>query len=217
MSDQKPPRIPRLPVEELTDPAREVSAFWGEPNSWEEGSKTNIISTMARHPDLGKVYNIWGKHFLMNNSLAIRQLELIVLRVAWLVKSDYEWHNHVGYALNAGMTLEEIGALKEEPITYGWNEQDRAVIDSVDELIGQGDVTDATWETLSKYYNYQQLMDLVFTTGHYLMTSWALTTFRVGIESPDPIGYDLKTKSGKVPHSSYKPMETEDWTSTRGY
>src|SRR6202007_2961774 len=106
MSNEKAPRVPPLPREELTDPAREVCAFWGEPNAWEEGSKTNVINVMAQHPPLGKVYIEWGKHFLMENSLALRQLELIVLRVAWRVKSAYEWHNHVGYAINCGITLE---------------------------------------------------------------------------------------------------------------
>ena len=91
------PRIPRCPPEDWTDDHREVNAFWGEPNSWEEGSKTNIISTMANHPPLGKIYNKWGKYFLTENTLTTRQLEIIILRVSWLSKSEYEWHNHVGY------------------------------------------------------------------------------------------------------------------------
>ncbi len=36
-------RIPKLPRAEWTNASREVCAFWGEPNAWEEGSKTNII------------------------------------------------------------------------------------------------------------------------------------------------------------------------------
>src|SRR5215468_2856688 len=108
-------RIPPLPREELTDPAREVCAFWGEPNAWEEGSKTNIINTMAQHPPLGWVYGIWGKHLLMANTLDTRTLELIILRVAWRVKSVYEWHNHVGYGVNAGLTLDDIAAIRDFP------------------------------------------------------------------------------------------------------
>jgi 4-carboxymuconolactone decarboxylase len=60
-------------------------------------------------------------------------------------------------------------------------------------------------------------MDLVFTIGHYVMTSWALTTFGVELESLDPIGFDLKTASGKIPGQSYKPGEAHNWISTRGY
>lgn len=211
------PRILPLPREEWTDAAREVFAFWGEPNSWEEGSKTNIIMVMGNHPELGKAYNIWGKHLLISNSLPTRQLELLILRVAWRVKSDYEWHNHVGYGLKAGLTIEEIGALREPLTAWNWSAEDGAVLRSVDELIAKGRIGDRTWKALSKFYDRRQLMDLVFSIGHYVMTSWALSTFGVELESPDPIGFDLKTASGQTPGASYKPGEADNWISTRGY
>lgn len=216
-STETPKRIPNLPREEWTDPAREVFSFWGEPNSWEEGSKTNVIMVMANHPDLGKAYNIWGKHLLMSNTLPLRCLELIILRVAWKVKSAYEWHNHVGYGLNAGLSLEEIAAIRENPMDGNWNEQDLTVLNSVDELMDNGNISNETWTTLTKYFDRKQMMDLVFSIGHYVMTSWALTAFEVGLESPDPVGFDLRSASGKIPGKVYKPGETEDWTSTRGY
>ena len=146
MTDIKP-RINHVPREEWTDDTREVFAFWGEPNAWEEGSKTNIISVMGNHPELGKAFNIWGKHLLMGNTLPTRILEIIILRVA-----------------------------------------------------------------------VKQMMGLVFTIGHYVMTSWALSAFGVEIEGgADPIGFDLKAKSGKTPGKTYKPGEKEEWIDTRGY
>ncbi|WP_336968665.1 carboxymuconolactone decarboxylase family protein [Sphingobium aromaticiconvertens] len=212
------PRIPPLPRAEWTDDAREVFAYWGEPNAWEEGSKTNILMTMGNHPDLGKVYNIWGKHLLMSNTLSTRHLEILILRVAWLVKSAYEWHNHVGYGLNAGLTLEEIGAIRDFPAGDDWNEQDEAVLRSVDELKNDGVISDATWAILGQYFDMRQKMDLVFSIGHYVMTSWAISSFGVGIEGgADQIGFDLRTASGKIPGKTYKPGEVEDWTDTRGY
>lgn len=211
------PRIFPLPREEWTDPAREVFSFWGEPNSWEEGSRTNVMMVLANHPELGKVFNHWSKHLLMANTVPVRQLELIILRVAWRVKSEYEWHNHVGYGIKAGLTLDEIAAIRERPEAGGWPEQDEAVLRSVDELIDHGRIGDATWATLARYFDRKQLMDVVFSIGHYVMTSWALSSFGVEIESPDPIGFDLMTASGKSPGATYKPGETKDWTSTRGY
>jgi 4-carboxymuconolactone decarboxylase len=217
MSDIKP-RILPLPRAEWTDDAREVFAFWGEPNAWEEGSKTNIISVMGNHPDLGKAYNVWGKHLLMSNTLPVRILELIILRVAWRVKSAYEWHNHVGYGLNAGLTLEDIAAIRDYPTGGAWSVQDAIVLHAVDELIDSGTLSDATWETLTTFFDKRQMMDLVFSIGHYVMTSWVLSAMGVEIEGgADPIGFDLKTASGKTPGKTYKPGEAEDWVDTRGY
>ena len=216
MDDIKP-RILPLPRAQWTDAAREVFAFWGEPNAWDEGSKTNIIMVLANHPAMAQPYNIWSKHLLMSNSLSTRHLELIILRVAWRVKSAYEWHNHVGYGLNAGLTLGEIAALRDYPAGV-WSEQDSVVLGSVDELIDNGTLSDATWETLGKYFDTRQKMDLVLSTGHYVMTSWALSCFGVEIEGgADRIGFDLKTASGKTPGKTYKPAETADWTDSRGY
>jgi 4-carboxymuconolactone decarboxylase len=207
MTDTSRPRIPPLPRNEWTDPAREVFSFWGEPDSWNQGSKTNVMMVMAQHPDLGKVYNSWGKHILMNNSLAVRQLELIVLRVAWRVQSTYEWDNHVGYALNAGIELDEIAACKGELGMAQWEEQDRAILKSVDDLIDDGRISDESWALLGRHYDRKQQMDLVFTVGHYVMTAWALASFDVGLESVDPIGFDLKTRTGLTPERTLKPGE----------
>ncbi|MEY2926666.1 MAG: hypothetical protein RL367_1143, partial [Pseudomonadota bacterium] len=167
-------RLGPVPRDEWTDDHREVFAFWGEPNSWEEGSKTNIIMATANHPRLGKVYNQWGKYFLMESTLSTRQLEIIILRVAWRVKSAYEWHNHVGYGMNAGLTLDDIAAIRDFPAGGAWTEEDAALMQAADDLIDQNVVSDATWANLGKTLDKFQLMDLVFTIGHYVMTSWAL-------------------------------------------
>ncbi len=218
MTDENPPRIDHPAKTEWTDAHREVFAFWGEPNSWEEGSKTNIIMTMGNHPPLGKVYNQWGKHFLMGNTLNTRQLEIIILRVAWRVKSAYEWHNHVGYGMNAGLSLDDIAAIRDFPKGGNWIEEEIAMMQATDDLIDNNIISDTTWATLTKTLNTQQMMDLTFTIGHYVMTSWALSSFGVGIEGgADAVGFDLKTKSGRIPGKTYKPGEVEEWIDTRGY
>ncbi|AMO70604.1 carboxymuconolactone decarboxylase family protein [Sphingorhabdus sp. M41] len=217
MTDIKP-RINHVPREEWTDDTREVFAFWGEPNAWEEGSKTNIMNVMGNHPDLGKAYNIWGKHLLMGNTLSSRILEIIILRVAVKAKSAYEWHNHVGYGMNAGLSLEEIEAIRDYPEGGEWSEVEKAVLDAVEELTSGGNLSDRTWDVLASHFDTKQMMDLVFTIGHYVMTSWALSAFGVEIEGgADPIGFDLKTKSGRTPGKTYKPGEKDDWVDTRGY
>ena len=212
------PRIPYPPKSEWTDETREVFAFWGEPNAWEEGSKTNVITMMGNHPPLGKVFNIWGKHFLMANTLNTRQLEIIILRVAWRVRSAYEWHNHVGYAMNAGITLDEIAAIRDFPAAGAWTEEEAALMRATDDLIDDNVISDATWATLTKTLDKRQMMDLTFTIGHYVMTSWALASIGVPIEGgADAIGFDLRTQSGRIPGKTYKPGEHEDWVDTRGY
>lgn len=214
MSEPVTQRIFNLPREEWTDPAREVFSFWGEPNSWENGSRTNLMMVMANHPSLGKAYNTFGKHLLLESTIAIRPRELVVLRTSWHLKAEYEWHYHVGYALNAGMTLEEIAAIGEGPASPVWNgkDEDRAVLNAVDELWKNSRISDATWAELSRFFDKQQKMDLVFTIGQYVMLSWAIAAFGMPLEDGvDAIGFDLKTRSGKPPFARMRPGEGKDW------
>ncbi|MBC2660370.1 carboxymuconolactone decarboxylase family protein [Novosphingobium flavum] len=209
-------RIPPLPKDEWTDAARDVFAFWGEPNAREEGSKTSILPVMGQHPGLGMAYNHWGKQLLLANTLSTRHLELLILRIAWRVQSAYEWHHHVGYALNCGITLEEIAAVKTYPADHDWAEDDAAVLTTVDELLTTNTVSDATWAVLERLFEVRQRMDLVFTVGHYVMTSWALSAFGVPVEPwADQIGFDLRTRSGKVPQRTLKPGEGDGWADGR--
>ncbi|WP_254049837.1 carboxymuconolactone decarboxylase family protein [Novosphingobium sp. TH158] len=212
-------RIKWPPKETWTDATREVQSFWGEPNSWEEGSKTNIINVMANHPPLALAWSHYGKYFMTGHTLNNRQLEFVVLRVAVLVNSIYEWHNHVGYAMQAGITLEEIAQIRDFPEAANeFTEEERAILSTCDELIKTNNVSDATWATLQKTLSQEQMMDLVMLVGNYVMTSWAISAFGVPIEGgADAIGFDLKTKSGKTPGVTYRPGESEDWIEKRGY
>ena len=210
-------RIPSLPREAWTEEARDVFAFWGEPNAREVGSKTNVIMALAQHPKLAMAYNIFGKHLLIDTTLPARPRELIILRVAWHLKSDYEWHYHVGYAINIGMTLDEIAAIRTGPAAENWSAQDRAVLSAVDEILQTNTISDAIWAALSAHFDRHQLMDLVLTIGSYVMTSWAIASFGIALEdNVDKIGFDLKTNSGKVPGATFRPGESEDWASKSG-
>jgi 4-carboxymuconolactone decarboxylase len=211
MSEDLPIRIPNLPRAEWTDPAREVFAFWGEPGAWDNGSRTNMQMVMANHPPLAIAYNIFGKHLLLASTLAVRPRELIVLRAAWHQQCAYEWHYHIGYGLTAGLTMAEMAAVRDGPASPVWDEktEDRAVLTAVDELVVGGKrITDATWAELSRFFSKEQRMDLVFTVGNYVMLGWAVASFGIPVEDGvDPVGFDMKTRSGNPPAGSNRPFE----------
>jgi 4-carboxymuconolactone decarboxylase len=209
-----PVRIPNLPREEWTDAARDVFGFWGEPDARENGSRTNLQMVLAQHPALAMAYNTFGKHLLLNSTLAARPRELVVLRTSWHLKAPYEWHYHVGYALKAGLTMAEIGAIRDGPDAAEWaaRDADRAVLAAVDELYRESRLSDASYAALSRHFDKHQVMDLVFTIGNYVMLSWAIAAFGVPLEDGiDQIGFDLKTRSGRSPTGRDRPGESKDW------
>lgn len=208
MAEQPKARITPLPREQWTDAARDVFAFWEGPEAREQGSRTNVMMVLANHPQLGQAYNQYSKHLLIDNTVPNRERELVILRVAFRTKSLYEWHYHVGYGLNFGLTLDEIAAIRLPPGEGDWSDHDRAILEAVDQLFADGNIDDHTWETLAEAFDRRQMMDLVMMIGHYTMTSWALTAFGVQLEDwNDPIGFDLRTASGKTPQAAIRPVE----------
>lgn len=181
-------RISPAPEEEWTE---EIAAFVNgfrsavASSAPEENRQpgTNLLGTLARHPSLAMAFLSFNRHLLAHSTLSVRQRELMVLRVASLRDSDYEWAQHVILADRAGITAEEIARVGEGPTAPGWPPIDRALLTATDELIGDGAVSDDTWSALSGEFDERQLMDIVFTVGCYAMLATALRSFEV---QPEP-------------------------------
>jgi alkylhydroperoxidase family enzyme len=150
----------------------------------------NALGTLARYPALTRAFHTFNGHVLFASSLSARQRELLVLRVATLRSSPYEWAQHVVLAADAGMSSAEIEMVEQGPGADGWSTLDRAMLSAVDELVTDARVADGTWRTLAAELDEHQLMDLVFTVGAYEVLAMAFRSF--GIEVDD----DLKVVAG---------------------
>jgi alkylhydroperoxidase family enzyme len=148
----------------------------------------NALGTLARHPELTKAFNTFNGYILFASTLLPRQRELLVLRVATLRESEYEWRQHAILAGDAGLGEDEVRRIALGPDAHGWSPLDQAMLRAVDELIGDGMVSTPTWDTLAAELDEQQLMDLVFTVGTYEVLALAFRSF--GVELDD----DLKRK-----------------------
>ncbi|MGP0029142.1 MAG: carboxymuconolactone decarboxylase family protein [Acidimicrobiales bacterium] len=145
----------------------------------------NALGTLAHHPELTQAFNTFNGHVLFASTLSSRQRELMVLRVAAIRESAYEWAQHVVLAEDAGLHADEVGRIAQGPEAPGWSVLDQAMLRAVDELIRDGMVADATWQVLAGELDEQQLMDLVFTVGAYEVLALAFRTF--GIELDDDL------------------------------
>jgi alkylhydroperoxidase family enzyme len=142
----------------------------------------NIFATLARYPKLAKRWLVFGNHVLFKSSLPARERELVILRIGYLCKCDYEWGQHVVIGKESGLTDADLKRITEGPDAKGWKPFDALLIRAADELFADSFIGDATWKGLAERYNTRQLMDLVFTVGQYLTVSMALNTFGVPLD-----------------------------------
>jgi AhpD family alkylhydroperoxidase len=140
----------------------------------------NLLGTLAHHTDLTRAFHTLAGHALFGTTLSERQRELLVLRVAAVRECEYEWAQHLVLAAAAGITQDEIAAVRGGT---GLDGAELALLDAVDELLRDAEVSAATWSALATELHTQQLMDVVFTVGTYDTLAMAMKSFGVELDA----------------------------------
>ena len=175
------PRIQPLDANTFNDEQRETFK-----HQLAGGDIANIFRTLANHEKLAKRWMVFANHILAKSTLSARDREILILRIGWLCQAEYEWGQHVVIGKRAGLSDEEIEAIKTGADAPNWSENEALLIRATDELHGDAFVSDATWQALAKSYSETQMMDIVFTVGQYNLVSMALNSF--GVQLDDNIG-----------------------------
>lgn len=171
------PRIAPLPQAEWNEETRELMAGLER-----DGQVFNIFATLARHPGLLRRWLVFANHILAKSTLPARERELVILRMGWLCRAEYEWGHHVAMGRQAGLSAAEIERVAQGADAPGWSPVEAALLRAADELHADSFIGDATWTTLASHYNVQQLLDLIFTAGQYKLVCMALNSIGVQLE-----------------------------------
>ena len=160
----------------------------------------SVVGTFVRHPRLAEAFWGFNGYQLQRSSLPLRWRELVILRVAHLRRSAYEWGQHVKIALEGGITAEEIDQLAQG--NDGFDGTDRLVLEATDELLGDGRISDDLLPRIEAELDTHQMMDLVFIVGTYSMLAMAFETWRL---TPEPDTAPLPPPSLSPPSAPSAP------------
>ena len=151
-----------------------------------DGRIINSNKTAVNNPKLADRWITFNFYILRESTLPPRDREILILRIGWLCRSEYEFGRHTLNGKSAGLTDEEIRRITEGPKAPGWDSFDATLLQAVDELHAYAFVTDATWNAFTNRYNKQQLMDVVATVGQYNLLSMYLNSFGVQLDEGVP-------------------------------
>lgn len=174
-------RIKALKESEMTPEQRELVK-----PQMRNGTVPNLYATIANHPKLYGPRVRFGSYLQRESLLPPKTRELLIMRTAWNIRAEYEWAHHVEAAKAAGFTDEEVARIAKGPSAAGWSEEHGALLRAADELRREAFVSDATWKTLSKYYDTKQLVEIIYTVGGYSMTGLAINSFGIQVEPGYP-------------------------------
>jgi 4-carboxymuconolactone decarboxylase len=171
------PRVKPLTWDAMTAEQRELVA-----PQMREHMVPNLYATLVVHPRLYAPRLRFGSYLQRESRLQPKTRELLILRTAWLMNSEYEWAHHVPVARDAGFTEAEIARIAQRPLANEWSDEHRLLLTAVDDLRREAFISDATWQQLAKRYDTETLIEIVYTVGGYAMTAFAINSLGIQVE-----------------------------------
>jgi len=160
----------------LTDEQRALTATYA--GAFGTGAD---FRTLLLHPEAVKGVLPFANYILSESTLAPRHRELLILRTAWWMRSDYLWTKHQNQAAAAGLSPQEVAAIADRGAAP-WSELERFLLSTADELHEFSFVPDSTWSRLSKTFNVHELMDIAFTVAEATMLASIVNSTRTELE-----------------------------------
>jgi alkylhydroperoxidase family enzyme len=150
-----------------------------------EGRGIAVGRTFAQYQQLTQR---WGPRQTFVNrisKLSPRHREMLILRMGWNCRSEYEWAQHVGRVGRAREHGLEPQRIAEGPAAAGWDSTEQTILRVADELYRDGMVTDATWTALVNRFDTPLAMSAILTSSAYRAISLSLNSYGVQLEPGD--------------------------------
>jgi alkylhydroperoxidase family enzyme len=171
------PRLAPVPEREWTDAQRAIVARFGP-----AGRATNALRVYLHHPVLAENVLPFEQYISAVSTLAPRHRQLLILRTAWLCRSEYVWAQHAAAARKAGVTSAELTRIARGPDAPGWDPFEAVLLRAADELHVDAFMTDRTWGALTARYDTRQAIDAVFTVAEFTMIAGTVNSLGVVVD-----------------------------------
>ena len=109
--------------------------------------------------------------------------ELMVLRVAQLTGSDYEWSHHKAMAQKLEIDPDKLAELASWRESERFDERERAVLACAEE-VHEVALSAATFAELQRLFSAEAIIEIVLTAAHYQSVSRVIQGLGVEVE-PD--------------------------------
>ena len=146
------------------------------------GGGANVFRTFNRHPPADRVRGAINTHITGMYTLTPRWRELLLTRIGVLCRSEYEYAAHLRLGRQAGFTDADVARVISGPGTPG-DPFETALLQAADDLFENDVVSAATWATLSKSLNAQQMVDVVISVGGYRSGSMLINSGGVQLDT----------------------------------
>jgi len=166
-----PSRIPLAQFEPTLK--KRLEELWGTP--------PNLYRCLGNHPKLVAAWTEFSK-MLRHDTRTPRALrELVILRGAQLMRSEYEWAQHVVMARKAGVRDAQIRQLSNWGNSREFDSREKAAI-ALGEAVTQGRVPDDVYAEARRHFDEHDYVELAAVAAFYAMVGRMLDAMGVQLE-----------------------------------
>ena len=167
--------MPRVPLAQF-EPAlkKRLEELWGTP--------PNLYKALANHPKLVAAWAEFSKTLRHDTRTPRALRELVILRGAQLMRSEYEWAQHLAMARKAGVSEAQIQALPAWRSSALFNEREKAAL-ALSEAVTQGRVSDEVFALAKKHFDDHDYVELAIVAAFYAMVGRMLDAMGVQLEA----------------------------------
>jgi len=142
----------------------------------------NLYKVAAHSPKVFLNLIRLGNSVIGRMELPPRLREIVILRVAKLTGSEYEWAQHTPMALEVGISQKQLDSISDWKSSSEFNNEERAVLQYTDEVAQNVTVTNQTFNRLKNFFNEQTIVELTITIGYYGMLARLLVPLQVEVD-----------------------------------
>ena len=147
-----------------------------------DGRGIAVGRTFNRYPVLVEAWSPRQRFVNRVSKLTPRHREMLILRMGWNCRSEYEWAQHVGIVGRAREHGLEPVAIAEGPRAAGWEEFERVLLRVADDLYRDAMVSGDTWRRLTAQFDTGLAMSAVATASAYRAISTSLNAYGVQLD-----------------------------------
>ncbi len=177
--------MPRTPLAEF-EPAlkKRLEELWGTP--------PNLYKALGNHPKLVAAWTEFSKALRYDSRTPRILRELVILRGAQLMRSEYEWAQHLRMARKAGVSEAQVRELSSWRTSGLFDAREKAAL-ALAEAVTQGKVGDEVYGEAMRHFDHHDYVELAVTAAFYAMVGRVLDAMGVQLEA------DVKDFSPKLP------------------
>ncbi|MBI5117379.1 carboxymuconolactone decarboxylase family protein [Candidatus Poribacteria bacterium] len=171
----------RIPYADIEKSSQKVREFFEKIETG--GFEVLNINKMVAHSGAAvREFVRLGSKLIIKSHLEPRYRELAILKIAQIHGANYEWAHHVPIAMQAGVTLEQIGELKGWRGSAAFTSQEKTVLKYTEEVSRENQPRDETFAAASGFLDNASLVELTLSVGFWGMVARFLLTFHVDLE-----------------------------------